>query len=76
MICQRFHKDSKIFVWDNKERYKVELGRKIAKSIWKVEREIYNGTSFGNTKLGQKNKSRSEYVRFYYKRNIVNKVWR
>ena len=47
MICQRFCKDSKTSLWDNKERSEMELGRKAVESIWGVEGEVYNRASLG-----------------------------
>ena len=52
MICQRFCKNSKAVAWDDEERDKVELGREAAESICRVEEEVYNRTSLGNTRLG------------------------
>ena len=51
-VCQIFCKDSKTIVWDDEERDKVELGRKAAKSIWRIEEEVYNRASLDNTRLG------------------------
>ena len=51
------------------------MGREIAESIWEVEREVYNETSLGNSRLGQRNESRDGWIGLCYRRSIVNEVW-
>ena len=53
----------------------MKLEKETTESIWGVKEKIYNRTSFGNTKLGQKDKSKGEYIRLCYRRSIVNEVW-
>ena len=39
-----------------------------------LDREIYDRASFDNTRLEQKNESKSGCIRFCYRRSIVNEV--
>ena len=50
-----------------------KLGRKTAEGIWRVA-EVYNKASLSNTRLGQRNKSRSGYIGLCYRRSVVSKV--
>ena len=52
----------------------MEIEKETRESIWKVERSIHNGASLGNTRPGQRNESRSKYVRLYNREGVVNKV--
>ena len=52
----------------------MELGREIAEGIRRVEEEVYDGTSLDNTKLGQRDESRSGCVRLCDRRSIVNEM--
>ena len=75
-FCQGLCKDSKTLLWDNKERCEMGVGNKTEEVIWSIEEEVYDRTSLGNTRLGQRNKSRDKYIRLCYRMSVINKMWK
>jgi len=50
------------------------MGKGTRGSIQEVERGIYNRASLGNTRPGQRNESKSKYVRLCNRGSVVDKV--
>ena len=52
----------------------MEIEKGTRKDIQKTKKDIHNRTGLGNTRPGQRNKSRSRCIRLYNRRSVVNKV--
>jgi len=52
----------------------VEVKKGTRGGIWKAERGIHNGASLGNTRPGQRNISRSRYIKLCNRGSVVDKV--
>jgi len=52
----------------------VEIRKGTRGDIQKAERGIYNRAGLGNTRLKQRNASRSRYIELCNRRGIVDKV--
>ena len=75
VIHQRLCKACNTITCTNQEGREMEVEKRARKSIQEVKGGIYDRTSFGSTRLRQRNESRGRCLRLYNGRSVVNKVW-
>ena len=46
----------------------------IGEGVQKIKRDIHNKASLGNTRPGQRNASKSRYIRLCNRRSVIDKV--
>ena len=51
------------------------LDGEVGESIWRVKGKIYKETDISSAISRQKNENGSRYIRLYYGRGVIYKVW-